>query len=31
MGALLLHEGHLRRRLPAAFAILGGVIALAVS
>ena len=31
LGALLLHEGHLRRRLPAATAILIGVIALAVS
>lgn len=31
LGALLLHEGHLRRRLPAATAILLGVIALAVS
>ena len=31
MGALLLHEGNLRRRLPAAAAILLGVITLAVS
>ena len=31
MGALLLHEGSLRRRLPAAFAILIGVIVLAIS
>jgi drug/metabolite transporter (DMT)-like permease len=31
MGSLLLHEGHLRRRLPAALAIVSGVIALAVS
>ena len=31
MGAIFLHEGHLRRRLPAAAAILLGVIALAVS
>jgi drug/metabolite transporter (DMT)-like permease len=31
MGALLLHEGNLRRRLPAAFAILAGVLALAFS
>jgi drug/metabolite transporter (DMT)-like permease len=31
LGALLLHEGQLRRRLPAATAILLGVLALAVS
>lgn len=31
MGSVFLHEGHLRRRLPAAVAILSGVIALAFS